>query len=886
MMQENLVIHKMFSWAAQTCAGKVALQIKADSGWQRYTYAEVEASAGKIAVFLIEQGYKKGDCAAVVLGNCPEWAIIYLGIIYAGLVCVAVDPESGSRDLNNIFEDCHPVVAFVSEDVFQERIKHITYDKLRIMVVDSGDFKRIQSQPAQDIRWPDVASSDVASLIYTSGTTAKPKGVMLTHYNFCSNFRSIEKLNFCSPGDNFLSILPLYHTYSFMVTLLVPLLIGARITYAKSFKPEDLTGIIKQADITILTGVPQLFSLIHRTIFARIKMAPSFLRPVLVQVAKRRVRREFGRSLRLLVSGGARLDPKVGRDLSGLGLRVIEGYGLTETSPVVTMNPLKKPRFGSVGKAIPDVEIRIDNPNNSGTGEVFIRGPNVMLGYFKQPDLTARVISAQGWFNSRDLGYLDKQGYLLLTGRKKDVIVLSSGKNIFPEELEEYYNQSSYIKEICVFQKAQQQFGRSVELLFAVIVPDFECFRRSRKVNIYERVRWELENLSCGLPAYKRIKGFIVVKEDLPRTRLKKIKRFEVVRQYSGRPLEALFLPGQEGVKDLKPSPEDKGILSSGITQKIIKYLSSQLNKKVDLNSHLELDLGIDSLGRVELGTGLESLLSIGIPQGCIDNILTVRELVVSIQRIAEGDEGKSGSRKPQKQKTWGEILNEAPPEEVLNKIRLRCSFFNKTLTRVLKSFFTFMFRTFWFLETKGRDSIPDNGPYIFCPNHASYLDGFALLASVPFGCAVNLFFIGHAKIFEHPLVSWIVKAARLISIEPATHLTRALQAARFVLEHKKIICIFPEGSRSIDSNIQEFKKGVGILARELNIVLIPVYIKGSHFTWPRTKRFPRIHPVKVIFGKPVPWQELGNDYASITKGLRQEVMKLKMAEGGIKLDK
>ena len=894
MVQEDLVIHKLFNRVSARFADQVALQVREDSGWRRYNYKQVEILAKRVAIFLIEQGYHKGDCAVLILENSPEWGIIYLGIMFAGLTCVAIDSELSTEELNNIFQDCRPVVCFSSHSIFKEKINFFATQRSgavkekflngiefssrpKAVVVDSEGFKKIKTQQRQEILWPEVSGSDIASLIYTSGTTARPKGVILTHDNFCANFRSIEKLNICSPKDNFLSILPLYHTYAFMVTFLVPLLTGAKITYTKNFKPEDLTKLIKEAKITILAGVPQLFSLIHKTIFEKIKKMPFFFRPMIMPQVRKEVCSRFGRDLRFLVSGGARLEAQIGRDLSRFGFKIIEGYGLTETSPIVTLNPPEKPKFGSVGVPIPDVQIRILNPDKSGVGEVLIKGGNVMLGYFKQPDLTAQVKSSDGWFNSQDLGYLDKEGYLFLSGRKKDIIVLSSGKNIYPEELEEYYGQSDYIKEICILEKSQKQFGQKVQSLFAVVIPDFEYFRKKKEVNIWEKVRWELENLSFKLPTYKRIMSFIISKEELPRTHLKKIKRHEVSQRYVGQipqaPLEPRFLAEQKEIKKRAVSWEDKAILDSEIAQKIIKYLSAQLNKRVDLDSHLEIDLGIDSLGRVELGSSLESLLSIKIPEELIEDILTVKELIINIQRIAQIS---SASPESQRQKTWSQIINEAPPREVLAKIRVTSGFLDRLLTWIFKNIFGYIFRLFWFLRIEGKEFIPTDGPYIFCPNHASYLDGFILFVSIPTRFATNLFFIGHAKIFEHPLVAWAVKIARLISIDPVIHLTEALQAARFVLGHKKLICIFPEGGRSVDSNVQEFKKGIGILAKELNIPLIPVYIRGSHFVWPRTRILPRIYPLKIIFGKPCFSQALGNDYATIAKGLREEVLKLK----------
>ncbi len=866
---EDLVIHKVFAQIADRFPSKIAFQIKEDSNWRRLSYRQVETSAQRVAAFLIKKGYKKGDYAALILENCPEWGIVYLGIMYAGLACVAIDCELSSGELDNIFQDCQARVVFTSHSIFKDKIEDVVRSRLQVVIVDSEEFQRISLHEKIDVTWPKVDSTDVASLIYTSGTTARPKGVLLTHYNFCSNFRSIDKLSICSPKDNFLSILPLYHTYAFMVTLLVPLLSGAMVTYTRSFRPDDLTNIIKESNITILTGVPQMFSLIYKAIFEKIKKIPSFFRPFLMPLIRSRVRRSFGRDLRFCVSGGARLAPEIGRGLFKLGLKVIEGYGLTETSPVATLNPVKKVKFGSAGRVLPEVQIRILKPDKSGIGEVLIKGPNVMSGYFKQPDLTTQVKTSDGWFNSQDLGYLDRDGYLFLTGRKKDVIVLSSGKNIYPEELEEYYNHSPYIKEICIFQRSEERFGQMRQLLFAVIVPDFEYFRKKECINIRERIRWELENLSCRLPSYKRIMGFVIRKEDFPRTHLRKIKRYEIIKEYTD---DIIQVTSEQPVF----SPEDREILDLDITKRIMGFLSAQLNKDVQLSSHLELDLGIDSLGRVELSLGLESALAMKIPQGVIERALTVRDLIRNIRQVTINRDSKIlVSQELFRHKDWSQILSESPPEGVLKKIRIDINFFDRVLIYIFKSILESIFRLCWFLRVEGKESIPLNGPYILCSNHASYLDGFIIFSSIPFKCSANLFFIGHAKIFEHPLVSWTVKSAHLISIDPLTHLTEALQAARFVIKHKKIICVFPEGSRSIDGKVQEFKKGVGILAKELDIPLVPVYIKNSHRGWPRGRRFPRPYPLRLIFGKPLYWRELGSDYSSIVRRLRDEVLKL-----------
>lgn len=880
-INSQLLIHNLFDNAALKYPAKVALQIKKGEGWQKVTYEEVGALSKRIGAYLIKEGFSKGDFVGLILENRPEWAAIYFGIMYAGMSCVPLDPQLSHEEIENLIADCGSRILFISYNIFLEKNIHKLKSRLNKIIILDLDieednllgFSQIKSVSSENILWPQVSSQDIASLIYTSGTTGKPKGVMLTHKNICSNFMSIKKINLMLPSDNFLSILPLYHTYAFMVTLLAPLFLGAKVTYCASFKPGDLTQIIKEAEVTILVGVPQLFSLIHKSIFDKLKKIPFFIKPLLLPVIKLKIKRHFGKNLRLLMSGGARLELKVASDLSRLGFKLIEGYGLTETSPVVTFNPPWKVKFGSVGKHLPDVEIKIFNPDKSGIGEVLIKGPNVMLGYYKRPDLTEEVIK-EGWFHSGDLGYKDKEGYLYLVGRKKDVIVLGSGKNIYPDELQDYYGATPYIKEICVLSKTEEKFGRIQDLVYAIIVPDLEYFRQKGEKNIREKIRWELDNLAKGLPSYKHIMGFTITKEELPRTRLKKIKRYEIAQKY----FKVQLSP--QVVKETIFSEEDLRILDTDVAKKIMRYLCSELKKPVYLDSHLEIDLGIDSLSRVELGLGLEALLSMKIPDELIDSVSTVKEVIANIQDIINKPKLKpnpcaQGLGEPKEEKTWGEILKKSPSDVIIKQINIEAGLLDKILTIIFKNGFLFIFKVFWFLRIEGRGFLPSSGPYILCPNHASYLDGFFIFVSLPFKDAINTFFLGYAKIFEHPLVNWATKLGRFIPIDPGTHLTEAMQATSYVLKYKKAICIFPEGGRSINEQVGEFKKGIGILTKELDVPVIPVYIQGSHRSWPRGNRFPRLYPIKVIFGRPLHWEKLGGDYETIAQRLREEVLKL-----------
>jgi len=890
MSKDELIIHKMFSRAAERSSVKVALQCRQGDRWFRMTYAEVDSLSRKVAAFLLTQQHmEKQELAALVLENRPEWAVIYFGIMQAGLVCVPMDHRSTPDELENLIFNSGLKTVFTSHSIYLDKFRdNQKLSFLQFIILDYPgkteknifSFSDIEKSLSVSFSMPCVGQEDTASLIYTSGTTARPKAVLLSHRNICSNFMSISKMNICNASDNMLSVLPLHHTYAFMVTLIVPLFLGAEVTYCATLKSADIMDTIKETSVTILTGVPQLLNSLHKGIFERIKKIPPFLLPVIRPFIRVKIRRSFP-ELRLLVSGGARLEPRIARDLTLLGLKVVEGYGLTETSPVVTLNPPEKVKFGSVGRPIPEVEIRLLDADSSGIGVVMIKGPNVFQGYFKQPDITGEVIR-DSWFYSGDLGRIDEEGYLFLVGRQKEVIVLSSGKNIYPEELEEYYGKSPYIKEICILSRAEEKLGNLTEVLYAVIVPDLEYFRQRNEKNIRNRIRWELENAGQKLPTYDHIMGFLITRDELPRTALKKIKRYEVKTKF----LEGkeIYSPPEKRDSAAAESSEDAELVGSDTAKKIMGYLSYQLKRPVSLDSHMEIDLGIDSLTRVELGLGLGAVLNTSIPDEALYGASTVRELIVNIQNARDEKQGFI-QQWQSAQMDWNRILNDLPHDgEFLCAMGKRHSLAGIMATVILKSVFLFILRLFWRLSIKGRRFLPRHGPYLVCPNHSSYLDGVIVACSVPVHQCNNLFFLGYSDIFEHLLLRWATKMIRVIPVNPLLHLVRALQCVAFALKNKKIVCLFPEGRRSADVNPGDFKKGVGIIIKELDIPVVPVYIKGSYEAWPRTRILPRLHRLEIVFGPPIGMRELTrrtpddagkDDYEVIACRLRDAVMNL-----------
>jgi long-chain acyl-CoA synthetase len=884
MSKSEETIPALFLTAVRVSADKPAMRYREGKEWRTLTYAECERVSRGLAFFLLGRGLGMGDRVAIFMENRPEWLIAYLGIVRAGMVVVPLDCQIRAAEAKTLLNASQSRAVFISSltaAVAEEAGEQIT--RIQVGVASANAVSFSDAAGTADPGGTSLAQtrgSDTAAIIYTSGTVAQPKGVVLTHANLCANVRSLSTLGIVTQKDVFLALLPLHHTYPCMVTGLLPLALSATVTFAPTgFNPGDLASLIREANVTILAGVPQLFTLMHSAVRRKMRDIPALLKPFAEPLAVRRVRRQFGVSFRYAVSGGARLDPAVCRELTQWGIRIIEGYGLTETSPVVCLNLPREVRFGSVGKPIPGVEVTIDAPDARGEGEILIKGANVTAGYYQNPGETAAAFR-DGWFRSGDLGYIDRDGYLYITGRKKEIIVLGTGKNIYPQELEEYYAQSPYIREICVLEKSDVSFGAQVKVLYAVVVPDEDYFREKKESNMQGRIGSELELLGRALPAYKHIMGFMLSNHPLPRTALNKIQRYRVNELVTARVSAARAAETQAA--EAYAAGIDRERADDPVSRAVLEFLTRQLKRPVSLDANLEIDLGIDSLTRVELGLGLESLFKIEIPDEALYTVATVRDVVANVKslgaRPAAGAEG--GASVPER--SWGDLLRAPLERDLKKRVRLRNGIAGWAMFLTLGMLARVVMRVFWRLRSIGVEHLPREGSFLICPNHASYLDGIAVFAALPVRTALETFFIGYARILELPAFKWGLRFNRLIPLNPDTDLANALKVVSYVLRSGKAACIFPEGQRSVDGTVAPFKKGVGIILKELDIPAVPVYIKNSYAAWPRFRRLPRCVPVTVVFGPPLTSRQLvrepasGKDvYETIAQELRGKVIGL-----------
>lgn len=892
-------LFERFEAIAAAQPDRLALQIKEAAGYRRLSYADVTRQARLLAAVLVRAGLTPGERVALMSENRPEWAVAYFAVVAAGGTVVPLDVQLGDAEAANVLRHAGCRTAVASGKQAPRLLAAPPNGALLTRVVDldadaDGErtlaFRAVLKHPdPAPPPLPRVERDTLASILYTSGTTGTPKGVMLSHGNFLANVESVMKFRLVDPEDNLLSVLPLHHAFPFTVQLIL-LFTGARITFPPSLKGPDLLACMHETGVTVLVAVPQLFYLLHKGIFDQIGKRPLLVRGLLRLLLRLsgalrpsginlgrlvfgQIHRRFGGKIRIMASGGARLDPVIARDFLALGFRLTEGYGLTETAPVVAFNPLNRVRPGSVGVPLPGVEVKIVDPDAEGVGEIAIRGPSVMRGYYRLPEATAEAMR-DGWFLSGDLGYLTTDGYIVITGRAKEVIVLSSGKNIYPEEIEEQYLKSAYIKEICLVPQTSDRAGAAVEGLLALVLPDLDVFRAKGLTNIAETIRWDMENVGRDLPAYKRPTGLRIVKEGFPRTRLGKIQRHLVLQRLRGemaqmgRPAEA----ETQAEADLAAQEDEVG-------RTVLTYLRETTGKPaVRLDDSLELDLGLDSLARVEMLVALETLLGVKIPETAAE-LFTVREIVENLRALRAGEGGARGAPR---RRGWNEILAETPAE-VAAMIEASSGRSATLITGFSRGVCIAVLRGIYRLKVEGLERVPGTGPFILVANHASYLDAFILATALPYPVAQQVFYLGFEWFFRNKVLAWWARGVRVIPVDMDNYLVRALQASARILRDAGVLCLFPEGERSADGRVRPFRKGTGILVRELRFPVLPARITGAFEAWPRGRTWPRCHPIRVRFGPMVPAAELlegegprgADDAETVVMRLRERVMAL-----------
>ncbi len=853
-----------------------------------YKYGDLLGHIRSIAYRLRNEGILFGDRVALIGENHPSWAIAYLGTLYHGAVCVPLDPHGELETITNFIENSEAKVAFLSPDMtgkfhqIQERlgapIKSVVWD----LEQSSNGFQKFEDwvqteypkSYADEI--PKATGEDTALLMYTSGTTGTPKGVPLTHANIVAELDAINNVLNLSAKEKILSLLPLFHAYLQIVNLWVAVTYGCEAGYLKELTPEELSKAMKEFKPTMLTTVPRLWYIFHKKIFDAIAVKPKpvrmlfktllnlngFLRDTMkINLGKSlfgKVHEGFGGELKIAISAGSRFDEEVAIDFHKLGFTILQGYGLTETSGAATATYVDDNRVGSVGKPMLNAEIKIDEPNPEGIGEVFIRGAMVFKGYYKNPDATAENFT-DGWFKSGDLGRIDHDGHLYIVGRKKDVIVLPSGKNVHPEDLEVHYLKSPFVEEMAILGVTDESAGHAgMEKLVAVIVPDFEYLKRNHTANSGEAIRYDLDNLGRELPEYQRVRDYIIRTEPLPRTATRKIKRFQLKKEIE---TGAIAAAENREAKEWKFSAEDTEMMASGEGQRVASIVNKNLKEPETLHPmmNMEIDLGLDSLSRAEVFAAVEHAFSAEFPAEDAAQSLTVGDVIRLVRRFegrgaAEGLlPAESGAGTISTDLNWGNILRESDDRfpEIEGVLRDRPIF--SAFAYAAYSAFYLFFKIALRLEVTGIDVIRNlEKPFIVCPNHQSFLDPFVLCSNYPRDIFKNTFHVGASDFFQNAFMKSLAKMLNVVPVDPDTQLMKAMKAGAIGLRNGKILNIYPEGERAFDGELHKFKKGAAILATELDLPIVPVALDGLQNVWARRSMKIRFAKVKIRIGQPI----------------------------------
>ena len=549
-----MTIKDCLNRAANERPEAVALRYKRNGQWETTSYGRLRERVWHVAEMLAHLGVAEGDRVAIFRENSPEWFELYHGIVGIGAIAVPVDAKLREQEVRHIFHDCGVAVIFASCrfaetlsgidehlpdlrrivmldcerqcDDLCSRIEHATYESLWEEVAE----RAMSEERAYDRMGPTASSP--ASLIYTSGTTGRQKGAVLSHHNFMSNVDSIIKAIPFRQGDNVLLILPLHHSFAFTTTVLTTLYVQCEVTLVENLK--TIKANMAETSPTIMLAVPLLLEKMLARIMEGIQSKPIgriMYNYGLAKVVGRRVKAGLGGALRLVVSGGAPIAPATLNAWSRLGFCIVEGYGITETAPVLSVNPLNRPRVGTVGLPLDGVEIAIKDPDASGVGEIIARGDNVMQGYYNNPEETEKVL-VDGWYHTGDLGRFDAEGYLVISGRKKSLIVNREGKNIYPEEVEQQVLKSDLVLEcLAIGYREADDSGERVGL---IAVPNQEVLdlleqregRHLSEEEIEKLVREDIRKQLEALSDYKRPRRIEIRFEEFEKTTTQKIKRY------------------------------------------------------------------------------------------------------------------------------------------------------------------------------------------------------------------------------------------------------------------------------------------------------------------------------------------------------------------------
>lgn len=833
----------LFDTSVKRFSTRVAMRIERDGRKEQYTFEDVNELTLRAAGFLAAKGIQSGDRVILFSNNMPEWGMAYFGILKAGATAIPIDPASSIDEVINFAKAGEAAAIVISPKLLAEneelrtRLKDEfgktapsvwSFDEVFEIESEIEEAKRNALLPAK------VPSNTIASLIFTSGTTGTPKAVMLTHKNFVNMVSMLSSVLEMDLTDGVLSVLPMHHTFEFSAGFLTPFSNGTQITYLNELTAEDLTRTIENGHVTGMVGVPALWEMLHRRIKTRLRdrgdwvadladniidfnawirdNTPFNLGPIIFFP----IHQGMGGKIRYLISGGSALSEKVQKDLHGLGFTVLEGYGLTESSPVLTVTrPGNKLLKGSVGTPLPGVEVRIEDPDATGVGEIVARGQNVMAGYYKNEDATEAVLRDR-WLRTGDLGRIDEDGNLFIVGRSKDVIIDSNGKNIYPDEIEDLYSKLPSIKEMSVVGLPDADGG---EKIASLVVPDYENDIASPRSEVNKKIEEHFREVAAGLPFFKRIKVMHITPFELPRTATRKVKRPEVVAM-----LEKLEDRARSKTKSIVESKGDDNV---AWIRKIVATVSNRPLSDVSVDSKLA-DLGFDSLMFVELQAAIEDAGGRVLTPDTLNEVQTVRELLTVVNRLDRSKRLPSDAKAEETKPDEDDIYIPSLVRRVGNAVvdLAQDALYSKVLDTTIE----------------GQNNVPQHVNFIVTPNHESHIDTGLVKRALGADVAEQTVAVAAADYWFDTKYkrAYMNNFTTLVPIERSGGLRQSLRHVTRILNDGYNALIFPEGTRSVTGDIAEFKPVIGYLALNQKVGILPIYIWGTFEAYPKGMTIPK----------------------------------------------
>lgn len=790
--------------------GQCAIIYRSGVRRHKYSYGDIYNLAMKFSTMLAESGVKPGDRVLLWGPNHPCWAVAYWGIIARGAVVVPVDFMSGAERAEGI------AALSGSSYAVQSRFKPAKLKVAQTVVMEDLEQLLKVYEPAAGIYA--ASPEELCELVYTSGTTGAPKGVALSHRNLLSNVLQVSRqFPAVTTEYRFLSLLPLSHMFEQTAGFLTPLFLGGSVIYLRTLKPSAIMEAFSEEDVYAMVAVPRLLQLLKTSVERELDakgLMPLFNRLTdlsagFSQGARKRlffpIQKKFGKNFKIFVSGGAPLSPDTFRFWSSVGFTVIEGYGLSETSPVLAANRMEKQICGAVGWPVPGVELRLQD------GEVQARGDNVFSGYYGNAAATAEAFTADGWFRTGDLGEYGEDGALVIKGRAKEVIVTGAGINVYPDELEAVLLRTQGVRDACVI-----GFDRgSGEEVHAVLVAD-DSGRALEDV---------IAEANRSLDELHRITGFSVwPDQELPKTTTLKVQKFMVRKR-----LQESFATGSAAAES-----SDKLCL-------LIAQVLGVASAEVKDESYLVADLGLTSIARLELANAIEQEFRMDMDDAAIGVQTRVADLRVMIAR-------REKSVRPPGLRLWA------------------VSGLPRLLRRAMDTVLHYpLYRIFVNLRPEGIENLGKlDSPVMFIANHVSYLDQPTIMFALPPGLRYRTATAAWAEFFfpgaVHPLMRLWKRAAfeycaMLMSVFPlpqSSGFRASMQHMGKLVDCGSSLLLFPEGERTEDGTLLPFRQGLGVMVQELGIPVIPVAIKGLEEVMPRGANWPKKGTVRVIFGEPL----------------------------------